>query len=53
VFVSSTCRLWLNAERVLFAGIVGVEVAYGFAAAFATAVVGLLVGVRAIRQATI
>ena len=43
----------VNAERMLFAGSIGVDVAYGFVAAIATAIVGLVVGVRAIRQATI
>jgi ABC-2 type transport system permease protein len=43
----------VNAERILFAGMVDVEVGYGFVAALATAIVGLVVGVRAIRQATI
>lgn len=40
----------VDAERVLFAGSVGPEVAWGFAAAVVTAVVGLWVGIRALTK---
>lgn len=43
----------VRAERQLFAGSFEIEVLYGFIAAFATAAVGLFVGVYAIRKATI
>lgn len=43
----------VDAERALFAGAMDVTVVYGFAAALLTAAVGLGVGVRAIRTATL
>ena len=43
----------VDAERTLFAGSFDTEVLYGFAAAFVTALVGLWVGVSAIRKATL
>lgn len=43
----------VDAERALFAGTLDVTVVYGFAAALLTAAVGLCVGVRAIRTATL
>ena len=43
----------VDAERTLFAGAVDVTVVYGFLAALLTAAVGLWVGVRAIRTATL
>lgn len=43
----------VDAERALFAGTLGVTTVYGFAAALLTAAVGLWVGVRAIRGATL
>jgi ABC-2 type transport system permease protein len=44
----------VDAERVLFAGTFGsLTILWGFVAAFATAAVGLVVGIRSIRKATI
>jgi ABC-2 type transport system permease protein len=43
----------VDAERALFAGTLDVTAVYGFAAALLTAAVGLWVGVRAIRTATL
>ncbi len=43
----------VDAERALFAGTLDATAAYGFAAALLTAAVGLWVGVRAIRTATV
>lgn len=44
----------VDAERTLFAGTFGdVDIIYGFLAAFATAIIGLAVGIYAIRKATI
>ena len=43
----------VDAERTLFAGTMDLTVLYGFAAALLTAAVGLWVGVRAIRTATL
>jgi ABC-2 type transport system permease protein len=44
----------VDAERVLFAGTFGsLTILWGFVAAFATAAVGVVVGIRSIRKATI
>jgi ABC-2 type transport system permease protein len=43
----------VDAERVLFAGTFSVDVAWGFVAAVVTCAVGLSVGIRSIRGATI
>jgi ABC-2 type transport system permease protein len=44
----------VDAERVLFAGTFGsLTILWGFVAAFATAAVGLVVGIRSIRRSTI